>query len=100
MQTRSKNSSKNLVPVLILITINLVIGLFIVKDYGIGSDEVGDIKRASLALCAYHIQTICDTHDYGDLAYAAQFKGTAQSMIFQLAENKLQRQMRDHSLFK
>jgi hypothetical protein len=83
--------TKGLKPGLVLsifIGIYLVIGIFIVKDYGFSSDEVIEKRRASIALSKYGVDPGFLRYDYEDLGHS-QFYGTATSMVLVWADNNL-----------
>lgn len=69
----------------VFIMINLIIGLLIVKDYGISMDERREVMRAEMALRAYAFRPDVNYNKIG----LAQVYGTAQSVLFQLADNIL-----------
>lgn len=80
---------KRITPVKLLSTfvlINLVVGLLIVGDYGISMDERRESMRAEMALRAYAFDPDVN---YGEIGLARVY-GTAQSVVYQLADNILQ----------
>jgi len=74
-----KFKPKNLLQ--LFIVLNLIIGIFIVSDYGINPDERLVVARSMMALKSYNLNIMDNPPQFHTLRYG-QFRGTALSMMF------------------
>lgn len=74
--------------ILVFIFLNLLLGLFIVADYGISIDEPVEFKTGSIAWKAYTRDRETSELKYGKIP-RDRYYGTALTMFFQAAENEI-----------
>lgn len=90
---------KKVTPIKILfifILLNLVIGMWIVPNFGRTPDEVFEYLRTTSALKAYSPSSLGKYSD-NDIPVVARFYGTAMTMIAQFAENIFQPHLQSES---
>lgn len=73
--------------ILLYISLNLIVGLFIASDFGLSRDERYETQRTQIALNAYTFQSF--PPDYEQADFLVPVHGTAQTMFAQLAANLL-----------
>lgn len=79
-----KIKPKNLLK--IFIALNLIIGVFIVSDYGVSVDEPNVVERSWMALNSYNLNVFNDPPQFHRLLNG-QYRGTAMTMIYLLVEH-------------
>ena len=75
---------------LLFIAINLLVGLWIVNDFGIGPDEFLNLSRAEIALQFYSFDQDQSPRQVYEAMGVNKYKGTALLMVFVWLEGILQ----------
>ncbi|MGD2027727.1 MAG: hypothetical protein PVI99_07925 [Anaerolineales bacterium] len=74
----------------LFVFLNLIAGVFIAKDFGESTDEAFERARARVALKMYSFPDAADREQaYRSLNGPIRYYGTAQSALFELAEQKI-----------